>query len=205
MTELEATNAILAIIGEAPIDGLPDLTTNEISDSSLALTTLREVSTDIQAEGWSWNTDKCVQLTNNAGEVVLPSNALRWVIDPNWDVEGRYTVRGQKVYDSIRQTYDLGAEDVELAEMVVQLDWDDVPFHGQEFIKIRAGRIYADRMINSAVIYSFTAADEGRARGMLVRAEEAHQRNNVLHGSRRGTLRGDSYIPARGNRYRRIY
>lgn len=205
MTELEATNAILAIIGEAPIDGLPDLTTNEISDSSLALTTLREVSADVQAEGWSWNTDKDVQLTNNAGLVSLPSNALRWVFDPNWDVEGRYTVRGFNVYDSYEQSYDLGTEDVSLAEMVVQLGWDDLPFHAQEFIKIRAGRIYADRMINSAVIYSFTAADEERARGMLVRAEEAHQRNNVLHGSRRGTIRGDAFFPARGNRYRRIH
>lgn len=205
MTELEATNSILAIIGEAPIDGLPDLTTNEISDSSLALTTLREVARDIQAEGWSWNTDKDVQLTNNAGTVSLPSNALRWVFDPNWDVEGRYTVRGCCVYDSLQQTHDLGEQEVSLAEMVVQLEWDDMPFHAQEFVKIRAGRIYADRMINSAVIYSFTASDEERARGMLIRAEEAHQRNNVLHGSRRGTIRGDSYLPARGNRYRRIY
>lgn len=205
MTELEATNAILAIIGEAPIDGLPDLTTNEISDSSLALTTLREVSTDIQSEGWSWNTDKCVTLTNNAGSVTLPSNALRWVFNPNWDVEGRYTVRGLRVYDSMTQSFDLGTLEVELAEMVVELDWDDLPQQAQEFIKVRAGRIYADRMINSAVIYSFTAADEDRARGMLIRMEETHQRNNVLHGSRRDTIRGDSYLPTRGNRYRRIH
>jgi hypothetical protein len=39
MTELEALNVMLQVIGEAPVDGLPDLTTNQIEDSSLALTT----------------------------------------------------------------------------------------------------------------------------------------------------------------------
>ena len=52
MTELEAINTLLSVIGEAPIDNLSDMTTNEITDSGLARKTLQEVDRDVQAEGW---------------------------------------------------------------------------------------------------------------------------------------------------------
>ena len=36
MTELEAVNILLAVIGEAPVDKLSDTAKNEITDASLA-------------------------------------------------------------------------------------------------------------------------------------------------------------------------
>jgi hypothetical protein len=143
---------------------------------------------------------------NNAGTVTVPSNLLRWVFDPDVDYEQRYTIRGNRVYDRFEQSFDMGTKELTLAEQVVQLDWDDLPQTAQEYIKIRAARIHADRAVNSAVIYSFSAADEQTARGMLTRDELAHQHSNMLHGSRRtGSRRGDAFIPARGNAYRRIH
>ena len=58
MTELEAINTLLSVIGEAPIDSLSDVTVNEITDSALARRTLQETSRDVQAEGWSWRLTK---------------------------------------------------------------------------------------------------------------------------------------------------
>lgn len=206
MTELEALNVILSTIGEAPVDGLPDLTVNQIEDSSLALTTLREVSRAVQSEGWSWNTQRQVALVNNAGTITVPSTTLRWVFDPDVDYEQRYTIRGNRVYDRFEQSFDLGTTELTLAELVTQLDWDDMPFSAQEYIKIRAARIHSDRAVNSAVIYTFTAADEQTARSMLTRDELAHQHSNMLHGSRRtNSRRGDAFVPIRGNMHRRIH
>ena len=51
MTELEAVNILLSVIGEAPVDKLGDKNKNEITDASLARRTLNEVSRDVQSEG----------------------------------------------------------------------------------------------------------------------------------------------------------
>ena len=203
MTELDAVNILLSIIGEAPVDGLPDLSVNEITDAALARRTLQEISRDVQAEGWSWNTDERVTLTGNAGTFTLPSNTLLAVFNPNVDYEGRYVVRGLRVYDKFEQTFDLGDVELELMRHVVQLDWEDIPHQAQTYISIRAGRIYADRFVNSNVIYTYTVQDEAYARAMLIRAEEAGMRNNMLWSSMRETGRGDGFYAARGTRYRR--
>lgn len=203
MTELEAVNTLLSIIGEAPVDGLADLTVNEISDSALARRTLHEVSRDVQAEGWSWNTDQDVELTPNGGIVTLPSNTLRATFNANEYPEGQYVVRGLRVYDRQNQTYTIDATSLRVWEHVVQLDWDDLPHQAQQYIVIRAGRIYADRYLNSNAIYVYTVGDEEYARSMLIRAEESHQHNNMLWGQRRTRGRGDGFYPGRGTRYRR--
>ena len=55
MTELEAVNVLLAIVGETPIESFATESTNEVSDSALARRTLHEVARDIMAEGcWTW-------------------------------------------------------------------------------------------------------------------------------------------------------
>ena len=46
MTELEAINTLLSVIGEAPIDRLSDISVNEITDSALARKVLGEVERD---------------------------------------------------------------------------------------------------------------------------------------------------------------
>ena len=73
MTELDAINRMLAVIGEAPIDSLSSIQVNEITDSALAGRTLAEVNRDVQSEGWSWNTDESVEIGATAqDEFVLP-------------------------------------------------------------------------------------------------------------------------------------
>ena len=49
--ELQAVNQILASVGQAPVTTLEQ--TNP--DVSIALDTLRQVSREVQAEGWSFN------------------------------------------------------------------------------------------------------------------------------------------------------
>ena len=75
MTELEAVNMLLAVIGEAPIDKLADSSKNEITDASLARKTLSEVKRDVCSEGWSWNTDFAVKLT--------PDSKKQFLLDEN--------------------------------------------------------------------------------------------------------------------------
>jgi hypothetical protein len=208
MTELEAVNTLLSVIGEAPVDKLSDITFNEITDSALARKTLAEVSRDVQAEGWSWNTDWNVELTKtSANEFVLPSNTLSCLFSPNRYPDKQYVIRGLKVYNRAKRTFAFGADlstALVVDHVISQLLWDEIPHTAQQYIVIRAARIYSDRYLNSNAIYTYTAQDEEYARAMLMRDEERHLDSNLLWGNDRGMGQGMGYIPADGLRYRGV-
>ena len=203
MTELEAINTLLSVIGEAPIDSLSDITINEITDSALARKALNEVSRDVQSEGWSWNTDRGVQLNkDSANEFKVAPSTLKVVFDSFGSMP--YVMRGLRVYDRSRQSYDMTDVDSLTANQVVtQLDWEDMPHAAQQYITIRAARIYSDRFLNSDAIYVYTSNDEQYARSMLIRSEEREGGDNMLYGNAVGVGQGIGYMPVQGMRYRR--
>lgn len=203
MTFLEAINTLLSVIGEAPVSSLSDTETNTISDAALASRTLREVDRDVQAEGWQFNTDTEVLLQQDQQQqFVLPGNVLRANFSPNRYADCQFVVRGKRVYDRRNQTYVIDSDTLTVDQMVTQLEWDDLPHAAQQYITIRAARIYSDRFINSNVIYTYTSQDESYARGQLIRAEEESLSNNLLWGNDRGMGQGIGYIPAAGQMYR---
>ena len=206
MTELDAINRMLAVIGEAPIDSLSSIQVNEITDSALARRTLAEVNRDVQSEGWSWNTDESVEIGATAqDEFVLPSDTLQAQFSPAQYSDCQYVQRGLKIWDRQKQTYafadDVGGQ-LYISQLIRQLDWDQLPHQAQEYISIRAARIYSDRFTNSTVIFSYTSGDETYARGMLIRSEQNNLNNNLLWGNARGMGQGLGYLPAAGTRYR---
>jgi hypothetical protein len=205
MTELEAVNIMLGSIGEAPISKLSDSTINELTDSAYARRALLEVSRDVQSEGWSWNTDEAYTIAKNASNTYnLPSNTLNAIFSPNRYPDNRFTVRGLRVWDRQEHTFTITTWTAPLIvdRIITQLEWDEMPHPAHQYIAIRAARIFSDRYVNSNAIYVYTSNDEEYARAMLIRSEESQLRNNMLWGSDRGTLRGDSFVPSEGMRYR---
>jgi len=206
MTELEAVNTILATIGEAPVTSLAG-TANAITDAALAERTLDEVRTDVCAEGWSWNTQKDVEIDANAQDVyVLPAGTLSVQFSPNQYPDSRYTLRGLRIYDRIRHRFDFGAvnnsETLYAAQVIQRLDWTDLPHAAQQYTMVRAARIFSDRYVASSVVFTYTVADEDQARVLLMRAEESTLDNNLLWGNDRGAGQGMGYVPALGTLYR---
>ena len=198
MTELEAVNTLLAVIGEAPIDKLSDLNKNEITDASLARKTLNEVKRDLCGEGWSWNTDFAVKLTQDSKkQFLLDANWLKVEFAPAQYPQSNLVARGLKVYDRYKRTFELGddMEEVLISYVLINLDWDDVPYQAQQYIAIRAARIYADRFVNSNAIYTYTVQDEEYARAMLIRSEESDGEANLLFGNSYGAPQGMGYSP----------
>ena len=206
MTELEAVNTILATIGEAGVTSLSS-NTNAITDSAMAQKTLKEVSTDVQSEGWTWNTDNNVEIAPTAQDVyVLPAGTLSVQFSPNQYPQGQYVLRGLKIYDRQLHKFDfandIGDAKLYAANKITKLDWDQIPHAAQHYITIRAARIFSDRYVASSVVFTYTTADEDQARTMLIRAEESTLDNNLLWGNDRGVGQGIGYIPAAGTRYR---
>ena len=189
-TKLQAVNTLLSIIGEAPVNSLvPPLT----GDTSLADSVLDEISKEIQGEGWSWNTmlyDKIPLDTN--GHSTLPSNTLAVRFNPVSYPSQRFVLRGIKLFDRVKNTYDsrgslgvalTGTTQSDLvAEIIEELAWDDVPETGKRYIMIRSGRIFANRAITSTSIEAYTQEDEENARQILKRTEDMAQNNNFISG-----------------------
>ena len=138
-------------------------------------------------------------------EFVLPSDTLQAQFSPAQYSDCQYVQRGLKIWDRQKQTYafadDVGGQ-LYISQLIRQLDWDQLPHQAQEYISIRAARIYSDRFTNSTVIFSYTSGDETYARGMLIRSEQNNLNNNLLWGNARGMGQGLGYLPAAGTRYR---
>ena len=203
MTFLEAVNTLLSVIAEAPVSSLADTENNTISDAALASRTLKEVNRDVQAEGWQFNTDERLELQQDSkDQFPLPGNVLRASFSPTRYADCQYVVRGSRVYDRQARKYEIDSQTLIVDQVVVELDWDELPHAAQQYITIRAARIYSDRFINSNVIYTYTSQDEQYARSQLIRSEESSLTNNLLWGNDRGIGQGLGYIPAAGQQYR---
>ena len=73
-TELDAVNSILMSVGEIPVNTLAVQSPEVV----IALNTLRQVCREIQAEGWSYNTENEYPInldTNN--QCIIPNNVLQ--------------------------------------------------------------------------------------------------------------------------------
>ena len=208
MTELESINTLLAVIGEAPISQFRDSLANEITDSALAQRTLNEVNTDVQSEGWILNTDNAVDIQPDAAlEYPLPGNVLRITFAPSQYADCQYVARGNRIWDRNKKTYKIAdpqSPQVITADTVIsKLEWDELSHQMQQYITIRAARIYSDRFTLSNVIFTYTSQDEETARAQLIRTEESSLYNNLLWGQDRGMGQGLGYVPAQGRLYRR--
>ncbi len=189
-SKLSAVNTLLAIIGEAPVNSLnPPLT----GDASLAERTLDEVSREVQGAGWSWNTMlyDSIPLDASTGQSQLPGNTLAVRFNPLTYPTQRFVLRGLRLFDRIKNTYDLrtslgvamtGNNSDLVAELVEELVWDSIPETGRRYIMIRAGRIFANRAVTSSSIESYTQEDEANALQMLKRTEDMAQNYNFISG-----------------------
>ena len=165
MTELDAINRMLAVIGEAPIDTLSSIQINEITDSALARRTLAEVNRDVQSEGWSWNTDESVEVgaTAQGGSSFHPRCRLGSALRSTATVS---TCNGLKIGTGRSRPMPLLMTlAVSSTSPSSSAGLGSAAHQAQEYISIRAARIYSDRFTNSTVIFSYTSGDETYARG----------------------------------------
>lgn len=154
MSELDAVNTMLAIIGEAPINSLD---VSGLSEAAIAQQTLLEVSREVQEKGWGFNTDDDYELPLTIdGFIQVPTNVLR--IDAE-DSEGVKVVqRGSRIYDRENHTY-VFTKTIKF-KVVWMLAFEELPQAARYFIAIRAARKFQKRMVSSDLLERFTADDE---------------------------------------------
>lgn len=150
-TELEAVNAILASVGEAPVVSLDD----SFTDAQIARQLLTQESRRVQTSSWHFNTEKNVPLTPDAnGHIWLPPNVFRVLYRENRDI----VQRGRRLYNRAERTYVF--DEPVVADLIVGLPFDELPESLRLFLMIRAGRRFQDRLQGERVLHEFQAQDE---------------------------------------------
>ena len=180
-TLLEAVNTLLENIGEMPVDTLDN---QQVQDARVAERTILEFHREGQLRGWSWNREEAYpfQRDDATKEVVVPANVISFTVDPyQWD--GRFIVRGQRVYDKWTRSYRIedGIAPIH-ADVIWLLPWDDSPEAFNRWTTMRAARVFAARALGSDTAVKYTSYDEQAALTELMRVELDQSKPNSLTG-----------------------
>ena len=192
--ELPAVNEILASVGQAPVTTLDQ--TNP--DVAIAYYTLTNVSREVQAEGWTFNTEEFYELTPDVnGEVLIPNNVLQ--IDLHAEKDNQYEAirRNGKLYEKVNHTYDwttLTNWEKVACDIVWFFDWVDLPRPIQDYIVARTAAIVSSRIVGDPQQYRMLQEKElyNRAQAMEY---ECNQGDYTFFGHQRGKKPYDGYKP----------
>ena len=173
-TKLDAVNTMLSAIGEAPVNSL----SSGLVEAEVAETILNTVDREVQSMGWHFNTElnkSFAQDTN--GHIVLGTDILR--ADATLKVDSKDLVqRGLKMYDRKNHTFNIGASAA--LDVVVQLDFDDLPEVAKRYITLRSTRIFQDRIVGSNTLHDFQERDEQMALIELKEFDKSADDHNIF-------------------------
>ena len=189
--ELPAVNEILASVGQAPVTTLDQ--TNP--DVAIAYDTLLNTSREVQAEGWTFNTEEFYELTPNGdGEIIIANNILQ--IDLHDEKDNQYEAirRNGKLYEKINHTYDWSTWDKVACDIVWFFDWVALPRPIQDYITARAAAIVSSRIVGDPRQYQILSQKEQYNRAQAMEYE-CNQGDYTFFGHQRGKKVYDSYKP----------
>lgn len=173
-SKLEAVNTMLGYIGESPVNSIATATALPHS-AALAKNILDEVSREVQADGWHFNTIENYKLAQGtpAGTFQVPSNTLQVdAVDRQYDI----VQRGLNIFDRTENSYTFTVDTLTV-NMTFLLDWEELPEQARRYIAIKAGRVFQARLVGSRELESLIMRDELFAKARL---EETDGRNSDI-------------------------
>ena len=189
-TELDAVNQILSSVGQAPVTTL-DLQNPEVS---IARNTLVEMNRQVQSEGWTFNTERKVDMTRdaNTSKIAWPDNFI--TIDANEYHNGKYDIvkRGGFLYDRYNHT-DIFTETLK-CDVVKYFDFINLPQPVQSYVTAKAARMCATKMIGDPQLNKLLAEQEAQTRANVIEYE-CQQGDYSYYGFNDGENTYNSYQP----------
>lgn len=210
MTELEAVNAMLSAIGEAPLPAGTDLSVATQADVLMALNLLRNTTRDVQSMGWRFNTEHGYQLApaatyswvDTASVTTLlniftpPANLIRFTVTKTADQQlpdvdtvlrpsRKYTPGTLVFYDRIlnRDGFPQTERPYLYIEPVWAFDFEKMPEEARRYCAISAARQFAQQAKGSQMLSSFTERDEMLALRNLKREFGEEDDYNMLQNT----------------------
>lgn len=175
---IAAVNVLLQAIGEAPVSSVE---TSEAVDVAAASNCLDEFDRLVQARGWPWNREEGMELSPDSnGHILLPSSCLLMV--RAYPASGDKLVeRGRKLYNKTEKTY-VFTEAVAV-DMILKLDWEELPEVIRQFITIWAARQYQGRVQTSVAVDRILEEVVEAAGALCGQAEDEAEGHNQVTGN----------------------
>ena len=199
----EYTTNIAQTVGTA--DSFIDLTraivtqkveTQTNPDVAIAYNTLKEVSREVQAEGWAFNTEYNLPITpNSSNQVIIADDVLQMDLNREYpqNLNRESVNRGGKLYDKVNHTYTW--EDATLyVDVVKELPFDNIPTPIRSFIVARAASIVSSRVVGDPSQYQMLQQKEAFTRAMALEYD-CNQSDHSFFGSPQGHNYYRSYQP----------
>lgn len=176
MTKLDAVNVCLSAMGEPKINSLDAAGI----DAQMASDLVDETSLSVQGAGWHWNRETHTLTPDVNGYLVLPANTLR--VDTIEDSKPTDVIqRGVRLFNKTNNSY-VFSDSLKL-ELIVALNYEDLPFAAKNFITYRAARLMQQRSLGSETLHKFNEKDEQRAWVLLLQDEAETLDANMLDDS----------------------
>jgi hypothetical protein len=153
-------------------------------DVAIALNTLREVSREVQAEGWSYNTEFDYKITPDSNnEIRIADDVLQMDLNQGYpeNIEKDAIFRGGKLYDKKAHSYKWTAETV-YVDIVWYFDWESIPQPIQAYIVARAAAIVSSRIVGDSNQYQILQQKELVTRSQAMEYE-CNQGDYTFFGS----------------------
>jgi len=136
---------------------------------------------EVQTRGWNYNTEENVDIQpDQNGFVILPLNTLK-VDTVGASASINAIQRGSRLYNKTDRTYVFAT--AATVDMVLGLDFEELPSTARMFITIRAARKYQDRYFGDQASHSYTLQDELTAQSLMMDEELNSRDANMLSDS----------------------
>lgn len=190
--ELDAVNQILSAVGQAPVTTIDQ--TNP--DVGVAYDTLLQCNREVQAEGWTFNTENEYPFTpDNDGYIFIPDNVLMLDLSDLYENAGIDVVqRDGKLYNKIDHTFEW--EGQVKCDVVWLFEFKDLPVPVREYITARAAVQASTKMTGDSTVYQMLQAKEAMSRANLLEYE-CNQGDYTIFGFPRSGTFYSSYMPYR--------
>jgi len=165
-------------------------------DVAIALNTLREVSREVQSEGWSFNKEYDYPITPDSNnEVKIANNVIQMDLNQSYtqNMDRDSINRGGKLYDRTAHSYKWTDETL-YVDIIWEFDWASIPEPIQAFIVARAATIVSSRIIGDTNQYQMLSQKEAFTRAMALEYETS-QGDYSFFGSPKGQNYYQSYQP----------
>jgi hypothetical protein len=212
-TELEAINAMLAAIGEAPVTSIA---APRLPDLEIAVNTLRDATRELLTQSWKFNTEYDLELAPtdpafdwtdpDSSTVVLsvfevPLDMAAWGvsqieaqmgdtnhIDTVARVPKQYTMTAPEVHvfydrDYNRDGFPASERTALWIDVIWYFDFEELPETARRLLTVVASRRYAASLVGSPTLVQFTQRDEQIAFRNFLRDQGHTDRRNMLINS----------------------
>ena len=174
MTKLDAINYMLISVGEPPVNSLE---TETIDELSIAIQVLDSVTREVNSQGWNYNREYNFKLYPDVDKYIYITDSMLQVDAEDPSV--KTVMRAGKLYDKANHTF---IWDVDSLSCTITWDYifDDLPPVVQEYVKVRAVRIYQTKILGDPQLYQYNIQDELDAKVQIQVFETEQQDVNMF-------------------------